>query len=64
MTLTLFSRSHSYTLKCPKYGFRALSTELVDGFSPNLAKIHYWEKGNSRLDFGDLDLIIKVTPAF
>ena len=24
--------------------------------------IHCWEKGNCRLDLGDLDLIFKVTP--
>ena len=24
------------TLKCPKYGFQVLTSELVDGFLPNL----------------------------
>ena len=28
-----------------------------------LAFIHCWEEGKSRLDFGDLDLIFKVTGA-
>ena len=29
-------QGHRGTLKCPKYGFRVLSSELVDGFWPNL----------------------------
>ena len=28
-----------------------------------LAQTHYWEGRKKRLDFGDLDLIFKVTPA-
>ena len=28
-----------------------------------LAQIHHWDGGNKWLDFGDLDLIFKVTPA-
>ena len=55
-----FFQGHYCTLKCPKFGFCALSSELMDGFSP---KIHYWENGNRRLDFVDLDLIFKVTAA-
>ena len=29
-------QGHGGTLKCPKYGFRALSSEQVDEFLPNL----------------------------
>ena len=94
------------TLKCPKYGFRAISSELVDEFWLDLlrnivgrrkrldkilvtltlfsrSQLHFemskvwfpcvifWTIGriltthleNRRLDFGDLDLNFKVTPA-
>ena len=35
----------SGTLKCPKYGFRALSLELVDGFWPNLHRYIVGRRG-------------------
>ena len=31
-----YIQGHSGTLKCPQYGFHALSSELVDAFWPNL----------------------------
>ena len=46
-------------MKWPKYGFGALSSELGDEFG----QILHWEKGKGWVDFRDLDLILKVTPA-
>ena len=39
-----------------------LSPEPMGGFWP-LTQTHYWEGRRKWLDFGDLDLIFKVTPA-
>ena len=38
------------------------STSWTNGFWPKLAQTQYWDEGKKWLDFGDLDLIFKVTP--
>ena len=45
MLIRLYFQGHSYTLNCPKYGFHALSSELLDGFSPNLQRYIVGKRG-------------------
>ena len=47
----------------PKYGFRALSSELVDGFWPNLHRFIFLEEGKSTPNIDELNLIFKVASA-
>ena len=52
-----------YTIKTVQMSLVfTLSCEPIHGFWPNLYR-NYWNMGKKWLDFGDLDLIFKVTPA-
>ena len=62
MTLILFSRSlHYKDCKSEPY---VHSTSWINRWNlTKLAQIHHCDGGKKWLDFGDLDLIFKVTPA-
>ena len=60
MTLTIFSRSLHY--KDSKSEPCAHSISWINRWNlTKLAQIHHWDWGKKWLDFGDLDLIFKVT---
>ena len=62
MTLTLFSRTLHY--KDSKSEPCVHSISWINRWNlTKLAQIHHWHWGKKWLDFGDLDLIFKVTPA-
>ena len=62
MTLTSFSRSLHY--KDSKNEPCVHSISWINRWNlTKLAQIHHWDWGKKWLDFGDLDLIFKVTPA-
>ena len=62
MTLTLFSRSLHYKDSESEPCVHSIS--WINSWNlTKLAQIHHWDRGKKWLDFGDLDLIFKVTPA-
>ena len=62
MTLTLFSRSDALKMSFLIKNSCTLSVESIDGFRPNLVCYKIWiYRQIARLDFGDLDIIFKVT---
>ena len=56
-------QGHNDTLKCLKYGFHALSSELFDGFWPNLPRYIVGKSGRVQLILVTFTLIFKVTSA-